>query len=236
MKFTRFSLLVISLTQLLFLSAAVRGDEATDVLSCHGCFIGEFHLSANPADPSGGTRILDNDYFFIDPQGLVWKANKGDITDGASIPPIFQPVIGGPWEDDYLPPAVLHDHYTNDAHKVRTWRSTDFMFFQAMMVRHTDVIKAKTMYYAVYVFGPHWDKLSSGVNCGQNCVNAAGGQTFRPSNYAAFHSAELGEVSEKIRNAELSGQPLSLSDLRGIAISKHPQDVFITTEGGNVIQ
>jgi hypothetical protein len=33
----------------------------------------------------------------------------------------------------------MHDHYTNIAHKVRPWRDTDLMFYQAMLVKHTDV-------------------------------------------------------------------------------------------------
>ena len=177
--------------------------------SCSSCFVGELQLSENPGDPTGKTEILGSDFYFIDRTKIVWKAGKGDITDGASIPELFQPIIGGPWELDYLPAAVMHDHYTNKEHIVRPWRTTDRMFFQAMLVRHVDVIKAKLMYYAVYIFGPHWDHLKKGIPCGPNCVFLKSNKTtYQSADYALVHQQELTEVHQLISDAELRGYTL----------------------------
>jgi hypothetical protein len=220
-------------------------QDISSVAACRGCFVGELQLGPNPTDATGQTKILLQDLLFIDPQGLVWKAGAGDVTDGASIPTLFQPIVGGAWEDDFLPAAVIHDHYTNDAHKVRPWRDTAYVFYQAMLVRHVDVVKAKTMYYAVYVFGPHWDKLMPGVPCGHNCVNLSPDLTadlsttneyVRPADFAISHGAELNALQDEIRRAELSGEPLSLKDLQGIALEKHPSDAFISSLDGKPVQ
>ena len=138
------------------------GSSAEEPFPCSSCFVGELKLSENPADPTGRTRVLDEDLYFIDLDKMAWKAGKGDVTDGASIPELFQPIIGGPWREDYLPAAVMHDHYTQREHLVRPWWTTDRMFYQAMLIRHVGFIRASVMYYAVYVFGPHWDKLEVG--------------------------------------------------------------------------
>lgn len=212
-------------------AVAARAQSLSDLASCRGCFVGEMLLAANPADPSGDTKLLVQDLYFIDAGGVVWKAGKGDITDGASIPALFQPIVGGPWENDYLPAAVMHDHYTNDAHKVRKWQDTDEMFYQAMLVNHVDVVKAKTMYYAVYTFGPHWDDLGEGVDCGPNCTFMQDIQkNVRPADYSLTHSAELIAIEDEIRASELNGKPLSLDDLKALALEHHSTDAFVAPD------
>ncbi len=76
---------------------------ASEPYPCSSCFIGELKLIDNPDDPR--TKILDADLKFIDRSYTAWLAGKGDVTDGASIPELFQPIIGGRWEKDYLPAA-----------------------------------------------------------------------------------------------------------------------------------
>jgi hypothetical protein len=203
-----------------------RADELPNPPPCTSCFIGTLQLSPDPSDAT--LKILESDLYFVGSDKVVWKAGKGDKTDGASIPPLFQPIIGGPWEADYLPAAVMHDHYCDEAHRVHTWRETDRMFYEAMIVNHTDVIKAKTMYYAVYAFGPHWGKLQSGVPCGPNCVFSVTTQmTFRAATYSMVHEAELKSVESRIRGNEVIGEPLSLNDIEDLAEKAYRQDPFL---------
>ena len=64
---------------------------------------------------------LRNDLTFTDSSNVVWKAGKWlegspetvetGITDGASIPDWAQPIIGNPYDSEYLRAAIVHDHY-----------------------------------------------------------------------------------------------------------------------------
>jgi hypothetical protein len=234
----------------LFSFAAVA-EPLPDPLPCAACFIGKVKLIDNQADPAGKTKKLVDDLYFIDPDKFVWKAGKNDITDGASIPELFQPIIGGPFEADYLPAAIIHDHYTNKAHRVRPWRDTARVFYQAMIVRGINVIKAKTMYFAVYAFGPHWDELAKGIPCGQNCVfsapfelEIAADKSVRltsvprlipsdkqfveePADLTVEHAGDLKEIENKIAASEIRGAPLSLDELDRQAELKYTANVFL---------
>ncbi len=73
------------------------------------CFTGKFGLIDVPGDPQH--KLLEADFGYVDPSGIGWQTNKGAKTDGASIPPLLQPFVGGPWEDGYIRAAVIHDWY-----------------------------------------------------------------------------------------------------------------------------
>ncbi len=201
---------------------------AEEPFPCSSCFIGQLKLSENQGDPSGRTKVLDEDLYFVDLDKVAWKAAKGDVTDGASIPELFQPIVGGPWKEDYLPAAVMHDHYTNREHLVRSWWATDRMFYQAMLVHNVGFIKASVMYYAVYVFGPHWDKLDAGSPCGPNCTFIGPETYYQSPDYEMSHAAELAEVEQRIKNAQLRGAPLTLSDLESLGVAKHAANPFLS--------
>jgi hypothetical protein len=182
-----------------------------------GQFYGELSLDLNPSDASGETRLLHENFGFEDSKGLRWQANKGDLTNGASIPPLLQPIVGDPFDKLFIRGAVIHDRYCDKdhLHNVRPWRDTHRMFYDALLTAGVPKLKAKIMYYAVYTFGPRWDKLSKGVPCGRNCINATPDYNdfYRPDSYAAPASAaELTEATSKIE---------SMSD------SRHPNDEFL---------
>src|SRR4051812_23138207 len=101
--------LIAAVATLCLFSFAAGAEPLPDPLPCTACFIGTLKLVDNPADSSGKTKKLADDLYFVDPDKFVWKAGKDDITDGASIPELFQPIIGGPFEADYLPAAIIHD-------------------------------------------------------------------------------------------------------------------------------
>lgn len=209
---------------------------------CLSCFRGlPLDLTKLPGTPE--RRRSEKDLFFTDAAGLVWKADAGDVTDGASIPTIFLPITGPRFDPHFLPAAVMHDHYTDKAHLVRTWRSTARVFYEAMRANATPAVKAKLMFYAVHVFGPHWGRLAPGVDCGPNCVNLTGEQSaplrtldqdggagelrFEEAHATAGDLAELREVRARIAAGEASKRPLGLDDLEREAAMRHADKPFL---------
>ena len=111
--------------------------------------------------------------------GLVWQTDtwkdeyvESGTTDGASIPKWAQAIIGDPYDKSYLKAAIIHDHYCYKENHVRTWEQTHLMFYDALVDLKVNIVKAKTMYFAVYLAGPHWIKIVPGENCGHNCVKS----------------------------------------------------------------
>jgi len=105
-------------------------------------------------DPDGRTAKLLADVSYTDSRSVLWLAPKGSIVDGASIPRAFWTFIGGPWEGRYRFASVIHDVACEE--RKRPWDETAEMFYEAMRCSGVRELKAKTMYYAVYKFGPQW--------------------------------------------------------------------------------
>jgi len=238
-----------------FASFGVRADEpgsGTHASHCVGCFRG---LPVSLEEIAGSNPVrkkLQRDLFYTDAAGLIWKASAGDITDGASIPDAFIGVIGDRFEPDFLPAAIIHDHYTDDAHKVRPWTDTARVFYEAMVTNNTPIVKAKVMYYAVYVFGPHWGTLKPGQYCGPKCVNIFpnayavesdgtdrvvgavevlpnGGEFFvEPQHATQLDVPEITQIKSMIEAAEKLGRPMSLNELDRQATLRHSNNVFIS--------
>ncbi|MBV7396329.1 DUF1353 domain-containing protein [Mameliella sediminis] len=101
---------------------------------------------------------------FIDASGDKWTAPPQTLTDGATIPVIFAPLIGDRQSREYLMAAALHDAYcgvgneTLETYRTRTWREVHRMFYEALLVNGTPAKKAKIMYAAVFLGGPRWDE------------------------------------------------------------------------------
>lgn len=119
-----------------------------------------------------GQCILMEPLSFKDPSGLVWEAAAQLKTDGASIPAVFQPFVGNPFDEAFIKAAIIHDHYC-DRH-VRSWRTTHRVFYHALIDQGVAVAKAKTMYLAVLIGGPKWIELIPSNECKlnkDNCIN-----------------------------------------------------------------
>jgi hypothetical protein len=115
-------------------------------------FVGELVL--RDIDPKGRNFELEQPFGYIDPSGTRWQAEKGLVTDGASIPWPLWSIIGGPFEGEYRRAAIIHDFYCD--RKYRSWKRTHRVFYDAMITGGVSLIKAKLMYYAVWRFGPRW--------------------------------------------------------------------------------
>jgi hypothetical protein len=94
-------------------------------------------------------------FSYSDTEGHSLGADKGFVTDGASIPRVFWSIVGGPFDGKYVGAAVIHDVGCTN-HKY-TWEITDRMFYYAMLDLGVESKQAKLMYWAVRKFGPHWE-------------------------------------------------------------------------------
>ncbi len=97
-------------------------------------------------------EILE-EFIYIDPNGVRWPVPRGAKTDCASVPRwawwIFPPCAGS-----HLKAAVVHDYYCET--KSRPWEVVHRVFYDALLSAGVDSLSAKTMYAAVYRFGPKW--------------------------------------------------------------------------------
>lgn len=93
---------------------------------------------------------------FKDSTGKIWTAPAGSIVDGASIPRFFWRAIGSPFVGLYRRASVVHDVYC--ATRSEPHEAVHKMFLDAMLADGVSEDKALSMYQAVAMFGPKWDK------------------------------------------------------------------------------
>lgn len=99
---------------------------------------------------------------FVDNQQRKWIAPPLTLTDGASIPKVFVPIVGDPRSKEFLGAATLHDAYCGigneelPTYQARRWQDVHRMFFDTLIVGGTDGTTAKIMFAAVYLAGPRW--------------------------------------------------------------------------------
>lgn len=97
---------------------------------------------------------LKQPFGYVEEGGREWPVPSEAVVDGASIPRVFWSLIGGPFEGQYRNASVVHDYYCDM--QTRPWQDTHRVFYEAMLCSGVGDIRAKTMYYAVYRFGPRW--------------------------------------------------------------------------------
>lgn len=97
---------------------------------------------------------LTKDFWFEDPNSVIWMTPKGTVVDGASIPQPFWSIIGGPFEGSYLKASVIHDYFCHL--KSKTAHDTHRNFYYGMRANGVPGWQAKTMHWAVATFGPDW--------------------------------------------------------------------------------
>jgi len=80
----------------------------------------------------------------------------GFMFDGASIPAIAQPWIGGPWDSRRLPAATVHD-WLYASHAVPRWIA-DIVFLWLLIANGMTALRAVVDWWAVVRFGrASWD-------------------------------------------------------------------------------
>jgi hypothetical protein len=81
-------------------------------------------------------------------------APAGAEVDGASIPAFLWSGVGSPFVGDYRRATVVHD--VECERRQEPHRAVHRMFYEAMLCDGVEAHRAKTMYFAVRVFGPKW--------------------------------------------------------------------------------
>ena len=104
---------------------------------------------------------------FVDGDGRNWHAPEKSLTDGASIPEIFVPLVGFPNEPRFVNAAAVHDAYcgigneTGPVYHAKTWQEVHRLFYDALVASGTPDGKAKIMFAAVWLGGPRWYPLGA---------------------------------------------------------------------------
>jgi hypothetical protein len=107
--------------------------------------------------PDGRSMKLLETFRYIDANGVTWKAPKDSVVDGASIPQEFWTFIGGPFEGKYRNASVCHDVACDQ--RTHKWEDVHHMFYNAMRCSGVGDAEAKTMFWAVWNFGPKWNVM-----------------------------------------------------------------------------
>jgi hypothetical protein len=102
----------------------------------------------------GRDMTLTAPFAYIDRAGVRWDAPVGSVVNGASIPRAFWSLIGGPFSGEFRNASVVHDVACVD--RTRPWKQVHQMFYEACRCGGVGAVKAKTMYYAVFHYGPRW--------------------------------------------------------------------------------
>ena len=105
-------------------------------------------------ETDGRLMTLVEPFAYVDPRQARWEAAAGAVIDGASIPRAFWSVIGSPFAGEFRNASVVHDVACEE--RIRPWRAVHRMFYEACRLGGVAAVKAKTMYYAVFHFGPRW--------------------------------------------------------------------------------
>ncbi|HEX4502674.1 MAG TPA: DUF1353 domain-containing protein [Scandinavium sp.] len=112
-------------------------------------------LWMNETGPNRNMK-LNEDVSYTDPSGREWKASKGDIINGASIPQALWSTIGSPYIGDYRDASVLHDVACNTPGVNR--KEADNMFYYACLCKGCSYFRARVFYLGVRIGA--WASLS----------------------------------------------------------------------------
>jgi hypothetical protein len=157
-------------------------------------FIG--NVSVTWLTQAGGDRDmkLNQDFGFEDSGGLVWTAKKN----------VFWSSFGSPFIGDYRRASVLHDYYCDV--KTRPSAATHLMFYEACLAGGVGMLKAKTMYTMVKIFGKNWTVVAEGIDVNERTVIEEGGTlTFS-------RTMPQAEFSELIQWIETENPPIEEID------------------------
>lgn len=167
-------------------------------------FIGNVSVSWLTQPGADRDMQLNESFGFEDSGGLVWTAEKDAVVNGASIPQIFWSTFGSPFIGDYRRASVLHDYYCDV--KTRPSAATHFMFYEACLAGGVEMVKAKTMYTMVKLFGPSWTVVAGGIDINEHTVIEEGGTLI------FSRSMPRAEFSEMIEWIEAENPPIETID------------------------
>lgn len=106
---------------------------------------------------------------FVDGGRRTWVAPLRSLTDGASIPPLFVPMLGDRYAPEYINAAAVHDAYcgwgneNGPQYHTESWQNVHRMFYDTLIAGGTPEVRAKVMFAAVWLGGPRWRAGSKAV-------------------------------------------------------------------------
>ncbi|WP_165915787.1 DUF1353 domain-containing protein [Aminobacter aminovorans] len=191
----RRSLLGSSTTLILLLAADM--SRAQDY---YGKFVDLPIALENRTDASPKPFRITKALNFNDPNGLLWSVPAGSYTDGATIPWLFELIVGDNYDGPYFPASIVHDYFC--CVQTRTAHDTHRNFYYAMLANGTPSWQAWLMYSAVRLGGPDWTLTQQSLaNDGTNCFDEIGSLLTPPrgagASTAAAPSAETSSPSRK---------------------------------------
>lgn len=154
-----------ALTLLALLSPAAAGAQDN-----YGHFFDLPIALENVPNGQGKPFRLTKELRFEDPTGTLWSVPQGGYTDGASIPWLFQIIVGDNYSGPYFPAAVIHDFYccVQSHLAIDTHRN----FYYGMLANGTPQWQAWLMYTAVRVGGPDWSEAQlAAAGDGSQCLD-----------------------------------------------------------------
>jgi len=93
-------------------------------------------------------RMLD-DFWYDDPAGRRWKAPKGSVINGASIPEALWSSVGSPYTGEYRRASIVHDVACSSEGVDR--KEADEMFYFACLAGGCSKTQAKLLYLGVRI-------------------------------------------------------------------------------------
>ncbi len=123
-------------------------------------------FSGEPLTRWSGSRnmILEEDFYYIDPEGRKWDAPKGSCLNGATIPMALWSIIGPPYAGKYRRASVVHDvgvgELSNPDVSTEQRKKADRMFYHACRYDGCSKLFAGELYIGVR-FGTWASGLSS---------------------------------------------------------------------------
>ena len=135
-------------------------------------------------------RLVET-FAFSDAGGRRWVAEKGQVLDGQSIPPLLRELVGPPFEGNYRKSAVVYESqcYAMGA----PWRDVHRLFYDASRLEGVPELDAKIMYMALYAGGLRWEPRGS--SCFRGCHASAESLSWMPLTSAE----EIAPVARWIR-------------------------------------
>ena len=195
-------------------------------------FVGDLVLDP-PGCENTETCTLAQGFGFVDSRGIGWEAAAGNITDGASIPRWAQRFVGVPFTPEYVPAAVLHDHYSKTGRPVRGWLETQRMFHEALLASGVPEGRAAVLYAGVLIGSRKWITRMEGRPCPmtQMCIQQVvtlelqeAEPTFGTETFVDTFTAVAAELETM--------EAVDADAVEALVRARLPADVYLNTPSG----
>jgi len=206
----------------LFAAALLVGcgpDGPKPVPGEFGTFVG----TVKTAWLDGGPEMeLLEDFAYIGPDKVEWKAPKGSSIDGASIPQFLWTVIGSPYTGLYRRASVTHDIACQK--RDRPSDDVHLMFYWACRCGGCSETEAKTLYAGVLLGGPKW--TTTGVPVPVAYSLRLIDEDFEDAKVEIeTKDLSLEQIRTKAKTRSFEKRPTELRPTRPVAVPHRPIDL-----------